>query len=212
MFDDEEFNSYTPPPAVEEKKPYTAFKKFPSKKEVVTDIPYIPITVYVDKEFPQEAKDGLYSIIVKLLSKDYKVRVNGDDKEFYERIKTLADESLEIYTPWKEFNDIETKHYFNSETCKLIAQKHFASWDKIPNPVKSLLARNIRMLFGDKNNSLSLCLITWSKDGASKLLEITKETGRSSFIIKVASTYGIPVLNIGKPNAENVLQRTFGIS
>lgn len=187
------------------------FKKFSRKAEVVTDIPYIPITIYLDREFPSEIKEKIYHIVSKLLNNKYVVRINGDDKEFHERIKNLADESLEVYTPWKEFNNIETKHYFNSETSKNIAIKHFPAWEKLPNPVKSMLARNVRMLFGDKNNSLSLCLITWSKDGASKPLDITKETGKSSFIIRVASSYSLPVLNLGKTGIDVILEKSFNI-
>ena len=71
--------------------------------------------------------------------------------------------------------------------------------------------RNVRMIFGDKNNSVSLCLITWSGDGASRASEVTKDSGRASFIIKTASHYGFPVVNVGKQNAEAILEKSFGI-
>ena len=73
------------------------------------------------------------------------------------------------------------------------------------------MARNVRMVFGDKNNSIAMCVITWSKDGASKAPEVTKDTGRASFIIKMASSYGFPVINTAKQNAENVLEKTFSL-
>jgi len=196
-----------------EKKPSTSNNKsqFFKKKEDKVEEPYIPVAIYVDRDFTPEAKNSLYHIASKLIAKGITIRINGDDKEFYEKVKALTDKNLEVYIPWKNFNEIDSKHYFNGLTSKHLANVHFPAWDKIPDPVKSMLARNIRLIFGDKNNSIVLCLITWSKDGASRASEVTKETGKSSFIIKVASTYGFPVVNIAKQSAENILEKTFGL-
>jgi hypothetical protein len=197
-----------------EKKPEqssnSGYKNFQKKKDEVQDA-YVPIAIYVDRDFPDEIKEKFYTVISKLVAKKYTVRINGDDKEFANKVKSLSDKFIEIYIPWKGFNDIETKHYFNQLTAKHIAQSNFIAWDKIPDPVKSMLARNVRMIFGDKNNSIALCVITWSPDGASKYSEVTKETGRASFVITVASKYSFPVLNIQKPNAGTILERTFNL-
>lgn len=185
--------------------------QFFKKKEDKVEKPYIPVTVFVDREFPPEVKTSLYNISSKLIAKGITVRVNGDDKDFVTKIQALSDLHVEVYIPWKNFNEIDSKHYFNSLTSKDVANKHFQAWDRIPDAVKALLARNVRMVFGDKNNSITLCLITWSQDGACRVGEVTKETGKSSFIIKVASSYGFPVVNIAKQTAENILEKTFGL-
>jgi hypothetical protein len=186
--------------------------RFPVKKEEVIEEPYIPVVLYVDREFPEEVKNSLYNIASKLINKKITVRYNGDDKDFHARLSSLSDKYTEAYIPWKGFNDIESKHYWNTVTSRHLAGINFGfSWEKIPDSVKSLLARNIRLIFGDKNNSISLCVITWSKDGASKATEVTKDTGRSSFIIKTASSYGFPVINIAKESAGNILEKTFGL-
>lgn len=184
--------------------------KWPRKEETV-EKPYVPVTIYVDREFPPEVKTSLYNISSKLIAKGITVRVNGDDKDFLSKLQSLTDTHLEIYIPWKNFNEIDSKYYFNTLTSKDIANKHFQAWDRIPDAVKAMLSRNVRMIFGDKNNSITLCLITWSQDGASRVAEITKDTGKSSFIIKVASSYGFPVVNISKQTAENILEKTFGL-
>jgi len=181
------------------------------RKEEVLEEPYIPVTMYVDSTFPQEVKEKLYNIASRLINKKVTVRINGDDKEFIERLSKLSDSNVEIYIPWKGFNDLDTKHSWNTITSKHIAQTNFQAWDKIPDSVKSLMARNVRMVFGDKNNSITLCVITWSPDGASRGPEVTKDTGRSSFIIKMASRYSFPVVNTQKQNAENILEKSFEI-
>lgn len=186
-------------------------RQFQRKEEVLEDA-YVPVSIFVDRDFPPEAKTSLYNIASKLINKKITVRVNGDDKDFCDKLSALSSQFVEIYIPWKGFNNTESKHYWNTITAKHIAQQNFGNaWEKIPDSVKALMARNVRMIFGDKNNSIMLCLITWSKDGASKATEVTKDTGRSAFIIKTASSYSFPVVNISKPGAENILEKSFGL-
>lgn len=186
------------------------YSKFKKKEEVVEE-PYVPIAIYVDRDFPPEIKQRFYTYISKLVAKNITVRVNADDKEFFEKVASLSDKYIEAYIPWKKFNEIESKFYYNTLTARHVAYTNFSGWEKIPDSVKALLARNVRMIFGEKNNSVCLCLLTWSKDGASKLAEVNKDTGRASFVIKVAAKHSIPVLNIGKETAGNVLERTFNL-
>lgn len=195
-----------------EDKPKPKFNKFIKKKEEdIPKDPYLPISIFIDRDYPAEVKENIYHLINKLLARKITVRINGDDLEFYNRIKDLSDTNLEFFIPWKGFNNIETKHYFNSATSKHTAELNFIGWEKLPDSVKSMLARNVRMLFGDKNNSISLCVVLWSKDGASKLSEVTKETGKNSFIIKLASKYGFPVINLGKEKSMSILEKTFNL-
>ena len=61
-------------------KTYDSNKKsnyFPRKEEVVED-PYIPVAIYVDRDFPQEVKDALYNIASKLINKKITV-IDGLD-------------------------------------------------------------------------------------------------------------------------------------
>lgn len=183
---------------------------FQRKEDVLQD-PYLPVVVYVDKDFSDEAKESLYNIASKLIAKKYTVRVYGTDKDFVDRVKSLSSQFVEVYLPWRNFNEIESKHTFNTITSKEMARQHFSGWDKVPDGVKSILAGQVRLIFGDRNNSISLCVITWSTDGASRAAEVTKDTGRASFLIKLAATYGFPVLNISKQSSGPIIERTFGI-
>lgn len=192
-----------------EKKTYNP-NKFTRKPEVLED-PYIPVVVYIDRDIPIESKDRLISIASKFIRKKITVRVNGDEPSIVSKLTSLSTRFVEVYIPWKGFNDIDSKHYYNTLTSKEIAKQHFAGWDKVPDSVKSILARNVRLIFGDKNNSIALCLITWSKDGASNRSEVTKETGRHGVVIKLASTYGFPVINLEKQNTEAAIEKIFNL-
>lgn len=182
-----------------------------ARKEDVLQDPYIPVALYLEKEFPEDIKNQLYDIASKLIAKKMTVRINADDKAFIDRLRVLNDDKVEVYLPWRGFNQIESKKTFNTVTCKDVAAKHFMGWEKIPDSVKAIIASQVRMMFGDRNNSIALCLVTWSKDGASKATEVNKDTGRGSFIIKMSSSYGFPVLNLQKPQALAAIEKSFNI-
>lgn len=181
------------------------------KKEEVVEDPYFPVAFYVEKEFPEEVKESLFSLASKMLSKKMTVRINADDKVFIDKLRVLSDKNVEVYMPWRDFNQIDSKRTWNTLTSKAVASQHFTGWEKIPDSVKAMLAAQVRMVFGDKNNSIMLCLITWSRDGASRTIEVTKDTGRGSFIIKLAAHYGFPVMNLMKPQILPIVEKTFNL-
>lgn len=187
------------------------FRKGPAK-EVVTDQAYSPISFYVDRSFSQQTKDKLRELIMKCASKQCMVRVSGDDKEFIESLRDVSPANLEVYLAWRNFNEIDSKHYYNTETSALIAARFFSGWEKVSDQVRAFLQRNIRMLFGDKNNSCTKVLVTWSEDGASKTLEVTNMTGKASMIIRAAAFYSVPIFNIGKPDAEDAFIKLFNLN
>lgn len=172
---------------------------------------YIPVAFYVEKDFPDDVKNTVFNLATKLMSKGITVRINGDDKPLIDKLRGISQDKVEVYLPWREFNGIDSKKTYNTNTSKDIASKHFPAWEKIPDSVKAILASQVRLIFGDRNNSITLCLLTWSRDGASKGSEVTKDTGRAGFVIKTASFYGFPVLNLSKPQAIPMLEKTFGL-
>ena len=153
----------------------------------------------------------MYQIASKLIGKRYTVRVSGIDKQFAERVMKLSDSKVELYLPRRNFNEMESKRTFNTLTAKHVASLNFAGWEKIPDAIKAFLAAQVRMVLGDRNNSPAMCVITWSPDGAAKHAEVTKETGRSGFIIKMSSNYGFPVVNIQKQSSEAIIEKNFGL-
>lgn len=202
MFDD--FDEYNSNEKIEKnKKPY-----IPNKKKELPEHPYIVFAVYVDGSFPQEIKDKIYHVVNTLLSKGYYVRINGDDKDFTNKLINISN-NLEVYIPWKNFNNIESKHYFNDPMHKKIAASFMPGYENLPEAVKSLLARNVRLIFGDKLNSTALCLITWSSDGALHSSQVNKETGKASFLIRLMSKYRLPVFNIGSEKSLLALEKNF---
>ena len=179
---------------------------FQRKEEVLED-PYLPVLMYVEKDYPEEIKFKFYNLASKMLAKGYTVRINADDPDFVNRIRSLSPNKVELYLPFKNFNQMESKHSWNTLTSKALAEQHFPAYSKIPDVVKSILAAQVRMLFGDRNNSIALLVLVFSPDGASRLSEITKDTGRTSFIIKMACSYAFSVANLGKQSSESQVEK-----
>lgn len=173
--------------------------------------PYLPVVMFVEKDMPSDVKQKFYQLASKLIGKGYTVRLNSDDPEFVKQVQTLSSKNVELYLPWRNFNQLESKHTYNTLTAMDVAQRNFQGWEKIPDAVKAILAAQVRMVFGDRNNSIALMIITYSGDGASRIAELTKDTGRVSFIIKMACTYGFSVVNMGKQSSESLLQKYFDL-
>jgi len=204
-FEDEDISDVVKPQTENANKT----NKYPKRE--IRQTPYIPIAVYIDKDFPVEVKDQLVKYIHQLFTRGFAIRINADDKSLYDQLKTLGS-NIEFYTPWKNFNEIESKHYYNHDIHKKIAQENFPAWDKIPDVVKAMLARNVRMILGDKLNSTMFFLLTWSEDGAVNASECSPKTGKASFLIKVASRYKLPIFNIGNEKSLRSFERNFILS
>lgn len=173
------------------------------KKETKIELS-LPVAFFVERDYPNEIKEKLIRILADYANQGYVIRVNGDDPIFVQKVKDLSYSKVEFYIPFKEFNQIETKHYFNHEPSKEIAKSNFPSWDKVPDFIKSLLARNVRLLFGDKLNSPVLELFFWSEDGCESGFKVTQKTGKISALIRLADRYKITMRNIGN---EHTLKR-----
>lgn len=183
---------------------------FQRKEEVVED-PYLPILMYVEKDYPMEIKNKFHALASRLIGKGFTVRINADDVDFVKRVQSLSSSKVELYLPFKNFNQLESRHSWNTLTSKALAEQHFPAYGKIPDVVKAILASQVRMLFGDRNNSIALMAIVFSPDGASRIAEITKDTGRTSFLIKMACSYSFSVANLGKQSSEALIEKYFNL-
>lgn len=74
-------------------------------------------------------------------------------------------------------------------------------------PVQAFLAKNVRLLYGDKLKSPALFMLCWSEDGAETLREKTNRTGSIGHAIQIAYSMRIPIFNLGKPDTEERLKR-----
>lgn len=184
------------------------------KKQQEVQEPYLPVVVYIDRDFPQDIKDKLINFISMLISKGFTVRFNAEDKDLVNRVTSLSTTNIEAHVPFNDFKGnrddpegIKSKFCWNSKTTDHIAQVNFPAWEKLPRIVQIIMSRNVRMLIGSNNNSPAKFLITWSPDGATCTKEVSNETGNVGTYIKVADKLSVPVFNLNNPQSRELISK-----
>ena len=164
---------------------------------------YKPYACTANADCPPEILEKFDRIAKKLEELGYTVRVGGMDG-VEDRIEKLVNKK-EVHLPWKEFNNKQSKFTYNSERAFSIAKMFHPMFDTMKKGIQAFLAKNARLILGDKVNSPALFLVCWTEDGVESVKEKTNRTGFTGHPIAIASALGIPVFNLAKPDAEQRL-------
>lgn len=128
------------------------------------------------RDIPTQCQDVLTGISRKLASYEFVLRsggAKGSDKAF-----EMGANYREIFTP---SNNIKDDAY--------VVAKHFhPAWERLSPYVKTLMARNVHILFGENLNEPVSFIICWTQSG--------KATGGTGHSLRVAEAYNIPIFNI----------------
>lgn len=165
---------------------------------------YMPYAVAGNKEAPLEILEKFKNIIRQLEAKGYTVRTGCDGP-----IEEIADQiasKKELLLPWNTFNNKESKTSWTIERAMHIAKAHHPTFDSVPKGVQKILAKNARLIMGDKMMSRAMFLVCWSEDGVEDKKLKTGKTGFVGHTISIANAAGVPIFNLGNPEAEQRLQ------
>ena len=103
----------------------------------------------------------------------------------------------EIYLPWPNFNANESVlHTVCDESLKMAARYHPA-WCKLSQPARKLMARNCYQVLGPSLNEPVKFVVCWTPEGRS--------VGGTAQAIRIAKDWKIPVFNLYKYKAHDVL-------
>lgn len=164
---------------------------------------YKPYTIVANNEMPSEIAAKFEEIAKRLEQREYTVRVGGMEG-IDDRIEK-AIKKIEVHLPWREFNGKQSKFTYNSERAFAVAKMFHPTFDSMKKGIQAFLAKNARLILGDKVNSPALFLLCWTEDGAESIRERTAKTGFSGHPIAIASALGIPIFNLAKSDAEQRL-------
>lgn len=117
---------------------------------------------------------------------------DGADKAF-ENGCNIAGGSKEIYIPWKGFNSSNselTADSINDRRAYIIAAEHHPHWNTLKETTKKLMVRNVYQVLGKDLTNYSKLIVCWTKGGTG--------CGGTGQAIRIAETYGIPVIDAGK--------------
>lgn len=173
-------------------------KSFYQKKEIdlATFSLYKPYTVTGNAGASNEVCNRLKEILDMLDPHGFTPRIScmSDFDTIVEN--ELKGTFFEMYIPWKDFNNKVSKHYFNDNVSKHVAKMFHKSFDSLKPAIQAFLAKNVRMVLGDKLKTYSLFVLIWSEDGAEQVSDITFKTGNMGHVISVARALHIPVFNL----------------
>lgn len=182
--------------------------KFP-RKERPEDIDpelYLSVAFMGDKNTPEIILSLIPSLVRDFEQLKFKVRGGADGPVELAATEAARKDTLECIMAWKSFNEsLGTQPYaktWNTEAAKHVAKKFHKAYDMLPDGTKSILAKNARMVMGDKMRSPATALIIWTPDGVESGLQVTRESGYAAHAISIASAARVPVFNLKNNDAE----------
>jgi len=152
------------------------------------------------RETPLHIQEVMTMLSRYLHDRSYILRsggANGADKAF--EIGIPAGGNKEIYLPWKGFNGSDSPYFILHEEAFEVAKKFHPAWNKLADPVKALMARNVYQVLGFDLDTPVEFVVCWTKDG--------KDTGGTGQAIRIAKKYNIPVLNLYDEVALNKIKK-----
>lgn len=182
-------------------KPKGDWGKKPFNRPEETDMTfYRPVAVFGNKDFPERLVPVLERMLEKLNKFGYTARCSGRDA--IDAVVERNPIKKEVHLPWKNFNEKNSPFTFTSDRARAVAKQFFPMYDGVKLGVQTFLATNVRVLMGKNVVSPALFAICWTEDGVESAKEKTSRTGFSGHPIAVASSLGIPIFNLEKPDAE----------
>lgn len=164
---------------------------------------YMPYAVTGNQDCPPEIISKFIEIAKRLETAGYTARCGGMDG--IEDAVEKAVKKVEVHLPWRGFNEKESRFTYNSERALAVAKMFHPTFDTMKKSIQAFLAKNARIIMGDRMNSPALFLLCWSEDGVETFSKKTSRTGYAGHPIAIASALGIPVFNLGNPEAEQRL-------
>lgn len=162
-------------------------------------------TVVTHDEVPGEVIILIEQLAKLLNSKGFTYRYDGNKQDkgagiAYEAAKSRS----EIYLPWKGFNkDVTGKLNKPSEKAYGYAAGIHKGFNKIPAPVKAIVARNVHTVLGENCDTPINLLITYTSDGAEVNADVKyKTTGPIGFFINASEAVNTPVFNLKNSTAK----------
>lgn len=149
------------------------------------------------RETPPEKLLEMRFIAERLESLDFVLRsgnADGADQAF----QSGAGKNLAVYLPWPGYNGYTGPTIYPSERAIGMAMAfHSAPWH-LTQGAEKLHGRNMHIILGSELRQPVSLVVCWTKDG--------KEIGGTATGIRCALKYGIPVFNLARYTAREVLE------
>jgi hypothetical protein len=155
---------------------------------------------------PQSVLILMYDLASKLAHSGAILRSGGADGSdtAFENGCLKTNGKMEIYLPWKKFNNSSSNLIVQEEAFHIAKYIH-PKWNTLKYSVKLLHARNVHQILGYNLDDPSDFVICWTLDGAEKISDLSAITGGTGTAIKLACLLDIPVYNLANKLCYDVI-------
>jgi hypothetical protein len=176
----------------------------------VSTAPRDPARAYAglgSRDTPPDVLSLMETLAKKLAAERWLLRTGlspGADQAFY-RGALLGGGELELYLPWPGFEAgarLESEGVGVRELARPrpaafeLARRFYPGWEELEPAARRLLARDAHEVLGADLSSPARLLVCWTADGSLDGDGLYKDgTGQA---LRIASEYGVPVLNLAR--------------
>jgi len=153
-----------------------------------------------NRDAPADILNTMKRLARELEEFGYVLRVGGMDGP--EDAFEAGARNSELHLPWQNFNNRQSKSYFNTDEIKCIAKMFHPTYDGLKPAIQAFLCKNVRQVLGKDLRSPVRFVLLWSEDGAESSARCNSKTGSAGHVISLAAAMKIPVFNLGTPDAE----------
>lgn len=156
------------------------------------------------RETPAEVVALMQELGALLASAGYTLRsggADGADLAFEHGARRVSGASLEIYLPYKGFNNNPSMLYDISEEAYQLASTVHPVWHQLGYKSKQFHARNCYQVLGLTLDSPSEFLIAWTADGCESEASRNKNTGGTATAIALAERHRVPIFNLAREDS-----------
>lgn len=151
------------------------------------------------RETPPEVLEEMRRLARVLAQHGYTLRsggADGADLAFETGAREVQDAKLEIFLPWKGFNNNPSSLAGVGPNALALAATVHPAWERLRDSVRSLHARNCYQVLGKRLDAPSAFLVCWTPDGRESEHTRSQATGGTATAIVLACRHGVPVFNL----------------
>lgn len=148
------------------------------------------------RQTPIQIMQLMSALASKLEDKGYILRsgaADGADTAFFNGVKNKS--NCQIFVPWPGFNNFHMLYQIPQEAFEIAATVHPA-WERLPQSVQKLHARNILQVLGPRLDMPSNFVVCYTADGCINEQTRTSKTGGTATAVVLAARRNIPVFNL----------------
>ena len=120
-----------------------------------------------------------------------------------------------VFVPWRGYNGWDAFANVGAPVCRVLgadeldamraaAAPHHPAWERCPDRVRDLHARNVAVLLGADMGQAVEAMVCWTDRG--------RVSGGTGMAIRLARHYGVPVLNLAETDPREAMRRLESIA